>query len=100
MMEGIVNDGTSSAGQVRNILCWKNIYIYYRDRRGSRNARFVILLLCPSYNPQIAVLVVLNKPEDKTVGSSAAAAVALKSLKYINLYGCRAVFTEAVTTIW
>ena len=96
MMEGVVNDGTGSAGQVPGYSVAGKTSTSTIEI-GEEAGMHVLSFSCyaPSYNPQIAVLVVLNKPEDKTVGSSAAAAVAAQIVEGTLTYmGVERVFTE------
>ena len=79
MMEKVVKDGTGSAGQVPGYSVAGKTSTATVDE-GEEKGMHVLSFSCyaPSYNPQIAVLVVLNKPADKSVGSSAAASTAAK----------------------
>lgn len=96
MMEGVVNDGTGSAGQVPGYSVAGKTSTSTIEN-GEEAGMHVLSFSCyaPSYNPQIAVLVVLNKPEDKSVGSSAAASTAAQIVEGTLTYmGVERVFTE------
>ena len=77
LMVNVVDEGTGSAGQV------PGYYVAGKTststiENGEMAGAHVLSFSCfaPSYDPQIAVLVVLNKPAENSVGSSAAAATA------------------------
>ncbi|MCQ2466445.1 MAG: transpeptidase family protein [Clostridia bacterium] len=79
MMEKVVKDGTGSAGQVAGYSVAGKTSTSTIET-GEEKGMHVLSFSCyaPSYNPQIAVLVVLNKPADRSVGSSAAASTAAR----------------------
>lgn len=90
LMEAVVNEGTGAAGYV------PGYYVAGKTSTstieiGEEAGMHVISFGCyaPSYDPEIVVLVVINKPEDKEVGSSAAAKVAARiveeSLEYLGV---------------
>ncbi len=90
LMEDVVNEGTGAAGYV------PGYYVAGKTSTstieiGEEAGMHVISFGCyaPSYDPEIVVLVVINKPEDKEVGSSAAAKVAARiveeSLEYLGV---------------
>ena len=79
LMSAVVNDGTGSAGKVPGYdvagkTSTSTIEI------GEEAGMHVLSFSCfaPASNPKIAVLVVLNKPENRSVGSSAAASTAAR----------------------
>lgn len=79
LMEDVVNEGTGAAGYV------PGYYVAGKTststiETGDEAGMHVISFGCyaPSYDPEIVVLVVINKPEDKEVGSSASAKVAAR----------------------
>ena len=96
MMERVVRDGTGSAGAVAGYSVAGKTSTSTIEV-GEEAGMHVLSFSCyaPSYAPEIAVLVVLNKPEDRMVGSSAPASVAAeiveRSLTYL---GVDRVFTE------
>ncbi|MBE7070652.1 MAG: hypothetical protein E7386_09165 [Ruminococcaceae bacterium] len=79
LMEGVVNDGTGSAGKVAGYNVAGKTSTATVDV-GELKGMHVLSFSCyaPANDPQIAVLFVLNKPEDKEVGSSAAATTAAR----------------------
>ncbi|HOO61317.1 MAG TPA: penicillin-binding transpeptidase domain-containing protein [Bacillota bacterium] len=90
MLESVVTEGTGSAGYV------EGYYVAGKTSTstievGDEEGMHVLSFGCyaPSYDPEIVVLVVINKPEDKTVGSSAAASTAAtiveNSLEYLGI---------------
>ena len=90
LMIDVVDEGTGSAGQV------PGYYVAGKTststiENGELAGAHVLSFSCfaPSYDPQIAVLVVLNKPAENSVGSSAAAATAARivegTLRYMGV---------------
>ncbi len=79
LMEGVVSDGTGSAGKVAGFNVAGKTSTSTVDV-GELKGHHVLSFSCyaPANDPQIAVLFVLNKPEDKEVGSSAAASTAAR----------------------
>lgn len=79
LMEGVVNDGTGSAGKVDGYAVAGKTSTSTIDV-GELKGAHVLSFSCyaPSYDPKIAVLVVINKPRDNSVGSSAAASTAAR----------------------
>ena len=79
LMEGVVSDGTGSAGKVAGYAVAGKTSTSTIDV-GELKGLHVLSFSCyaPSYDPKIAVLVVINKPRDKSVGSSSAASTAAK----------------------
>ena len=79
LMEGVVSDGTGSAGKVAGFNVAGKTSTSTVDV-GELKGHHVLSFSCyaPANDPQIAVLFVLNKPEDKEVGSSAAATTAAR----------------------
>ena len=79
LMEGVVNDGTGSAGKVAGYSVAGKTSTSTIDV-GELKGAHVLSFSCyaPSYDPKIAVLVVINKPSDFSVGSSSAASTAAK----------------------
>ncbi|SCW32622.1 stage V sporulation protein D (sporulation-specific penicillin-binding protein) [Ruminococcaceae bacterium YRB3002] len=77
MLEAVVTDGTGTAGQVPGYSVAGKTSTSTIETGEMRGAH-VLSFSCyaPSEDPQIAVLVVLNKPENNSVGSSAAASTA------------------------
>ena len=90
MLEAVVTDGTGSAGQVPGYSVAGKTSTSTIET-GELKGAHVISFSCyaPSYNPKIAVLVVMNKPKDNSVGSSAPASIAAdivsKTLTYMNV---------------
>ncbi len=88
LLEAVVTDGTGSAGQVPGYSVAGKTSTSTIET-GELKGAHVLSFSCyaPSYDPKIAVLVVLNKPEDHSVGSSAAAETAAdivsKTLTYM-----------------
>ena len=78
-MEGVVSDGTGSAGKVAGYSVAGKTSTSTVDV-GDLKGAHVLSFSCyaPSYDPKIAVLVVINKPKDHSVGSSSAASTAAK----------------------
>ena len=78
-MEGVVSDGTGSAGKVAGYSVAGKTSTSTIDV-GELKGAHVLSFSCyaPSYDPKIAVLVVINKPRDFSVGSSSAASTAAK----------------------
>ena len=78
-MEGVVSDGTGSAGKVAGFNVAGKTSTSTVDV-GENKGMHVLSFSCyaPANDPKIAVLFVLNKPEDKEVGSSAAASTAAR----------------------
>lgn len=79
LLEDVVNVGTGSAGYV------PGYYVAGKTststiETGEEAGMHVLSFCChaPAYNPQIAVLVIINKPEDKELTSSAAAKTAAR----------------------
>lgn len=90
LMVDVVDEGTGSAGQV------PGYYVAGKTststiENGELAGAHVLSFSCfaPSYDPQIAVLVVLNKPAENSVGSSAAASTAARivegTLRYMGV---------------
>jgi len=79
LMEGVVSDGTGSAGKVAGYSVAGKTSTSTIDV-GELKGAHVLSFSCyaPSYDPKIAVLVVINKPSDFSVGSSSAASTAAK----------------------
>lgn len=79
LMAAVVNDGTGKAGKVPGYAVAGKTSTSTIEL-GEEAGMHVLSFSCfaPSYDPQIAVLVVLNKPEDRSVGSSAPAATAAR----------------------
>lgn len=96
LMEKVVEEGTGTAGKVIGYSVAGKTSTSTIDT-GEETGMHVLSFSCyaPSYSPEIAVLVVLNRPEDKSVGSSATASVAAhiveRTLTYMNV---PRVFTE------
>ena len=96
LMEAVVRDGTGTAGQVPGYSVAGKTSTSTIEN-GEEAGMHVLSFSCyaPSNDPQIAVLVVINKPEDRSVGSSSAAATAARivegTLTYMNV---PRVFTE------
>ena len=90
LLEDVVKEGTGSAGYVPGYYVAGKTSTSTIDV-GEEAGMHVISFGCyaPSYEPKIAVLVVINKPEDKDVGSSAAAKVSARiveeTLEYMNV---------------
>ena len=79
LMEGVVNDGTGSAGKVPGYNVAGKTSTSTIET-GENAGCHVLSFSCyaPADNPKIAVLVVINKPKDHSVGSSSAASTAAK----------------------
>ena len=79
LMELVVSDGTGSAGKVPGYSVAGKTSTSTIET-GENAGCHVLSFSCyaPSYNPKIAVLVVINKPKDHSVGSSSAASTAAK----------------------
>lgn len=96
LMVDVVDEGTGSAGQV------PGYYVAGKTststiETGEYAGAHVLSFSCfaPSYDPQIAVLVVINKPEENSVGSSAAAATAARIVEETLSYmGVERILTE------
>ena len=96
LMEGVVSDGTGSAGKVAGYSVAGKTSTSTIDV-GELKGAHVLSFSCyaPSYDPKIAVLVVINKPRDHTVGSSSAASTAAKIVEGTLAYmGVERRFTE------
>ena len=96
LMEKVVKDGTGSAGKVAGYSVAGKTSTSTIDA-GEEKGMHVLSFSCyaPSNDPQIAVLVVLNKPLDKTVGSSVPATAAAEIVEGTLTYmGVPRVFTE------
>lgn len=96
LMEGVVSDGTGSAGKVAGYAVAGKTSTSTIDV-GELKGLHVLSFSCyaPSYDPKIAVLVVINKPRDKTVGSSSAASTAAKIVEgTLSYMGVERKFTE------
>lgn len=97
MMEHVVNDGTGSAGRVPGYSVAGKTSTSTIET-GEEAGMHVLSFSCyaPSYAPEIAVLVVINKPEDRAVGSSAAASTAAHIVEGTLTYmGVDRVFSES-----
>ncbi len=96
LMSAVVTDGTGSAGQVIGYdVAGKTSTSTIET--GEEAGMHVLSFSCfaPASNPQIAVLVVLNRPEDRGVGSSAAASIAARIVEGTLTYlGVPRVLTE------
>lgn len=79
LMEGVVSDGTGSAGKVPGYNVAGKTSTSTIET-GELAGCHVLSFSCyaPADNPKIAVLVVINKPKDHSVGSSSAASTAAK----------------------
>ncbi len=79
LMAAVVESGTGSAGQVPGYSVAGKTSTSTIDV-GEERGMHVLSFSCfaPADNPQIAVLVVLNRPEDRSVGSSSTAAIAAR----------------------
>ena len=90
MLEAVVTDGTGTAGQVPGYHVAGKTSTSTIET-GELKGAHVLSFSCyaPSNDPKIAVLVVLNKPENNSVGSSEAASVAAEivsgTLTYMNV---------------
>lgn len=96
LMERVVLDGTGSAGSVPGYSVAGKTSTSTIEI-GPMAGAHVLSFSCyaPSYAPEIAVLVVVNKPEDNSVGSSAAASTAAEIVERTLTYmGVERVFTE------
>ena len=96
LMEGVVSDGTGSAGKVAGYSVAGKTSTSTIDV-GELKGAHVLSFSCyaPSYDPKIAVLVVINKPRDFSVGSSSAASTAAKIVEGTLAYmGVERRFTE------
>ena len=96
LMEGVVSDGTGSAGKVAGYAVAGKTSTSTIDV-GELKGLHVLSFSCyaPAYDPKIAVLVVINKPRDKTVGSSSAASTAAKIVEgTLSYMGVERKFTE------
>ena len=95
LMEGVVSDGTGSAGKVAGYSVAGKTSTSTIDV-GELKGAHVLSFSCyaPSYDPKIAVLVVINKPRDFSVGSSSAASTAAKIVEgTLSYMGVERVFT-------
>lgn len=96
LMEQVVNDGTGKAGSVPGYAVAGKTSTSTVDV-GELKGKHVLSFSCyaPSYDPKIAVLVVINKPADNSVGSSSAASTAAKIVEGTLTYmGVERVFSE------
>ena len=96
LMEGVVSDGTGSAGKVAGYAVAGKTSTSTIDV-GELKGLHVLSFSCyaPAYDPKIAVLVVINKPRDKAVGSSSAASTAAKIVEgTLSYMGVERKFTE------
>lgn len=96
LMEGVVSDGTGSAGKVAGYSVAGKTSTSTVDV-GELKGAHVLSFSCyaPSYDPKIAVLVVINKPRDHSVGSSSAASTAAKIVEgTLSYMGVERRFTE------
>ena len=96
LMSAVVNDGTGKAGKVPGYSVAGKTSTSTIEL-GEEAGMHVLSFSCfaPSYDPQIAVLVVLNRPEDRSVGSSAPAATAARIVEGTLTYmGVPRVFSE------
>ncbi len=96
LMEGVVSDGTGSAGKVAGYSVAGKTSTSTIDA-GELKGAHVLSFSCyaPSYDPKIAVLVVINKPKDNSVGSSSAASTAAKIVEgTLSYMGVERRFTE------
>ncbi len=96
LMEGVVNDGTGSAGKVAGYAVAGKTSTSTIDV-GELKGAHVLSFSCyaPAYDPKIAVLVVINKPKDHSVGSSSAASTAAKIVEgTLSYMGVERRFTE------
>ena len=95
LMEGVVSDGTGSAGRVAGYSVAGKTSTSTIETGPLRGCH-VLSFSCyaPSNDPKIAVLVVINKPADHSVGSSSAASTAAKIVEGTLTYmGVERVFT-------
>ncbi|MCR5592780.1 MAG: hypothetical protein K6F79_03380 [Saccharofermentans sp.] len=96
LMINVVDEGTGTAGQV------PGYYVAGKTststiENGPMAGAHVLSFSCfaPSYDPRIAVLVVLNKPVENSVGSSAAASTAARIVEETLSYmGVPRILTE------
>ena len=96
LMEGVVSDGTGSAGKVAGYAVAGKTSTSTIDV-GELKGAHVLSFSCyaPAYDPKIAVLVVINKPSDYSVGSSSAASTAAKIVEgTLSYMGVERRFTE------
>ena len=96
LMEQVVKDGTGTAGQVPGYSVAGKTSTSTIDV-GEEKGMHVLSFSCyaPSYDPQIAVLFVLNKPEDRSVGSSVAASYAAQVVQgTLSYMGVERIFDE------
>lgn len=90
LLEDVVKEGTGAAGYVPGYSVAGKTSTSTIEQ-GEEAGMHVLSFGCyaPSYDPKIVVLVVINKPEDKELGSSAAAKVAARiveeSLEYMGV---------------
>ena len=96
LMINVVDEGTGTAGKV------PGYYVAGKTststiETGEMAGAHVLSFSCfaPSYDPKIAVLVVLNKPAENSIGSSAAAATAARIVEQTLSYmGVPRILTE------
>ena len=96
MMEAVVSDGTGKAGQVAGYNVAGKTSTATIDA-GENKGAHVLSFSCyaPANDPKIAVLVILNQPEDHSVGSSSAASTAAEIVEGTLTYlGVERTFTE------
>ena len=96
LMELVVSDGTGSAGKVPGYNVAGKTSTSTIET-GELAGCHVLSFSCyaPANNPKIAVLVVINKPKDHSVGSSSAASTAAKIVEGTLTYmGVERVFNE------
>ena len=96
LLEAVVMDGTGTAGQVPGYSVAGKTSTSTIET-GELKGAHVLSFSCyaPSYDPKIAVLVVLNKPQDNSVGSSAPAATAAEIVSgTLNYMGVSRRFSE------
>ena len=96
LMEGVVSDGTGSAGKGAGYAGAGKTSTSTIDV-GELKGAHVLSFSCyaPAYDPKIAVLVVINKPRDFSVGSSSAASTAAKIVEgTLSYMGVERKFTE------
>ncbi len=96
LMEKVVKDGTGKKGKVPGYSVAGKTSTSTIET-GEDNDKHVLSFSCyaPSYDPKIAVLVILNKPEDTNVGSSEAAKTAAAIVEGTLTYlGVPRIFTE------
>ena len=97
LMAAVVEEGTGSAGKVPGYQVAGKTSTSTIDV-GEEKGMHVLSFSCfaPADDPQIAVLVVLNRPEDRSVGSSATASIAADIVEgTLSYMGVPRVLTEA-----